>query len=260
MAASDPSEHEPGPRPLLAGNWKMNGLRRDGLDLARALARRAREAVPLACDIVVCPPATLLAEIRDALDGSPVMLGAQDCHGRPKGAHTGDVSAAMLADVGCRYAIVGHSERRAAHGETDAMVRAKAEAVRDEGIVAIICVGESAAEREAGTTLAKVGQQLEGSVPDGARVDDTAVAYEPVWAIGSGRTPSVSEIAEVHRHVHAICRERFSDAAAGLRVLYGGSVTADNAAAILGIAEVGGALVGGASLSAEGFWAICRAC
>lgn len=247
------------PRSLVAANWKMNGLRRDGLDLARALARSAGEAGGLLCDVVICPPATLLAELREALDGSGLALGAQDCHVEPVGAFTGDISAPMLSDVGCRYVILGHSERRTGHGETDGLVNAKARAAQGEGLIAIICIGESHAERDAGHTLDVIREQLMGSVPADAHTDNTVIAYEPVWAIGTGRTPTLTQIEEVHRHVRDLWSARFSDGAAGLRVLYGGSVKATNAVEIFSVAGVSGALVGGASLSAEGFWAICQA-
>lgn len=247
------------PRSLVAANWKMNGLRRDGLDLARALARSADEAGGPPCDVVICPPATLLVELRQALDGSGLALGAQDCHVEPEGAFTGDVSAPMLSDAGCRYVILGHSERRTGHGETDALVHAKAQSAHKAGLIAIVCVGESESQRDADHTLDVIQEQLVGSVPADAHTDNTVIAYEPVWAIGTGRTPTLAQIGEVHRHVRELWSGRFSDGAAGLRVLYGGSVKATNAAEIFSVDGVSGALVGGASLSAEGFWAICQA-
>ncbi|MGE0747821.1 MAG: triose-phosphate isomerase, partial [Rhodospirillales bacterium] len=178
------------PRQLIAGNWKMNGFRADGTALARTVAARATAAGRLGCDILVCPPATLLTEVGAAIAGSPVALGAQDCHAAAHGAHTGDIGAPMLADAGCRYVIVGHSERRANHGEDDAAVQAKAKAVHAAGLVAVVCIGETLAQRDAGATIDVVGRQLSGSVPDGARPADTVIAYEPVWAIGTGRTPT----------------------------------------------------------------------
>ena len=245
-------------RPLAAGNWKMNGLRAQGLDLARDLASRAAAAAP-ACEVVLCPPATLLTEIGAPVDGTPIRLGAQDCHADPGGAHTGDVSAEMLADAGCAYVIVGHSERRADHGEPDARVRAKAAAVHRAGLVAIVCLGESQAERDAGQALAVVEHQLAGSLPDGSRADNTVIAYEPVWAIGSGRTPSEREVEEVHRHLRARLTAHLGGEGGTVRILYGGSVNAENAAGLMAIEDVDGALVGGASLDAETFWPIVEA-
>ena len=238
-------------RPLAAGNWKMNGLRARGLDLTRDLASRAAAAAP-ACEVVLCPPATLLTEIGAAVDGTPIHLGAQDCHAEAAGAHTGDVSAEMLADAGCAYVIVGHSERRADHGEPDALVRAKAAAVHRADLTAIVCVGESAAERDAGQAFAVVESQARGSLPEGATAANTVLAYEPVWAIGSGRTPSAAEVEAMHTHLR-------TGIAGGTRILYGGSVKADNANELMAVSGVDGALVGGASLDAESFWAIVTA-
>ncbi len=235
---------------LVAGNWKMNGLRVNGLALAREVAARARERH--ACDLLVCPPATLIAAVGDALAGSGVALGGQDCHAEPKGAFTGCISAEMLKDAGCSYAIVGHSERRHTCGETDADVRAKTLAAWRGGLVAIVCVGETRIEREAGGAMAVVAGQLAGSLPEGAAADKLVIAYEPVWAIGTGLTPTLADIAEMH----AAIRVRIP---AGTRILYGGSVNPKNAAEILAHGEVDGALVGGASLKAEDFWAIAQA-
>lgn len=244
-------------RPLIAGNWKMNGLQADGLALARELARRAAE--PPACDLLICPPATLLIPISEAIAGSPLALGGQDCHQAEKGAHTGDISAVMLADAGCRFVIVGHSERRGDHGESDAVVRAKAEAALAAGLTAILCLGEIEAARERGETLAVVEGQLNDSMPEGASAANLVIAYEPVWAIGSGRTPTIEEIAAVHGHLRRKLQERMPDGDR-VRLLYGGSVKAANAAEILAVEEVDGALVGGASLKADEFWAIARSC
>ena len=229
----------------------MNGLRARGLDLARDLAARAAAAAH-ACEVLLCPPATLLAEIGAAIDGTPLRLGAQDCHADAGGAHTGDVSAEMLADAGCATVIVGHSERRADHGETDAQVRAKTAAVHRAGLSAIVCVGESAAERDAGQAFAVVEGQARGSLPQGATAANTVLAYEPVWAIGTGRTPSAADVAAVHAHLRTVT-------GGDLRVLYGGSVKAGNAAELMSVEGVDGALVGGASLDAESFWAIVTA-
>ena len=211
-------------------------------------------------DIVVCPPATLLATLRPLFAGTGVALGGQDCHAQAEGAHTGDVSAAMLADAGCAHVIVGHSERRAGHGERDETVAAKAAAAHAAGLTAVVCVGESAGERDAGRALAVIGRQVERSVPETATAGNTAIAYEPVWAIGSGRAPDAADIAAAHAEVRAAWARRFSGSGAALRVLYGGSVTARNAGDILRVPGVDGLLVGGASLSADAFRLICRAC
>lgn len=250
------------PVPLIAGNWKMNGLRADGIALATEIARRARQAgrPGLGSDIVLCPPATLLAAIGLAIADSPIELGAQDCHHQANGAHTGDLSAAMLADLCCRYGIVGHSERRASHGETDTIVKSKAAAAQSAGLIAIICLGETEAERQEGATLRVIERQYRQSLPSGAGAENTVIAYEPVWAIGTGRVPSSAEIAEVHGHLRQIAAATMADAER-LRLLYGGSVKANNVGELLAIANVDGALVGGASIVAEEFWAIvqCRA-
>jgi triosephosphate isomerase (TIM) len=250
-------------RKLIAGNWKMNGLKADGVQLAREVAHRAvaasRDAAPhLGCDLLVCPPATLLFPVREALAGSPVLLGGQDCHFAAKGAHTGDISAQMLADAGCAYVILGHSERRADHGESDDLVRRKAEAAAASGLVPIVCVGETEAERDQGKTLEVVGRQIAGSVPDGLDAARLVLAYEPVWAIGTGRTATVADVAAVHAHARKRLAELVADAA-GVRILYGGSVKPGNARELLGLPDVDGALVGGASLVAGDFWAIAAA-
>ena len=238
-------------RPLVAGNWKMNGLAADALRLARSLAA----APDGAAELLVCPPATLLAPVAAALSGSRVALGGQDCHPDEAGAHTGDISAAMLADVGCSYVITGHSERRADYGETDAVVRAKTAAAHRAGLVAIVCVGETAAERDAGKAETVVAASLLGSIPESARPDNTVIAYEPVWAIGTGRTPTVDEVVAVH----AALRAALGGRGTATRILYGGSVKPDNAAALLASYDVDGALVGGASLSGADFLAIAGA-
>jgi len=236
-------------RKIAAGNWKMHGL---AASLAEARALAAAHPAP-GVDILLCPPATLLSRMHDALRGSAVALGGQDCHVAGQGAHTGDIAAAMLADAGARHVILGHSERRADHGESSALVAAKARAAHAAGLTAIICLGETGAERDAGETLAVVGAQLAASLPEGADADNTVVAYEPVWAIGTGRTPEPAQIAEVHAFLHA----RLPDPA--IRLLYGGSVNPANAAAIFAIAHVDGALVGGASLRAADFSPIVTA-
>jgi triosephosphate isomerase len=246
------------PRPLIAGNWKMNGLKASMSELG-AIADGARELWRKA-DLLVCPPATLLFTAAAVAIGSKVAIGAQDCHPAASGAHTGDLSAEMLADAGATAVIVGHSERRADHGESDAVVRQKAEAAWRAGLTAIVCVGETRAERDAGQALAVVGRQLAGSLPDGATASRLVVAYEPVWAIGTGLTPTVRDVEEVHGFIRAQLTERFSGEGARVRILYGGSVKPSNAAELLSVANVNGALVGGASLKAADFLAIAAAC
>ena len=236
---------------LIAGNWKMNGLRADGLGLAAELAQRAKAAPP-ACELLVCPPATLLSLVSEVLQGSGIALGGQDCHAAPKGAFTGSVSAEMLRDVGCTHAIVGHSERRHGNGETNADVREKALAAWHAGLVAIVCVGETREQREGGRAFDVVGAQVSGSVPEGATGDNLVIAYEPVWAIGTGLTPTTLDIVQMHDSI----RERLP---AHTRILYGGSVNPKSCAEILALHQVDGALVGGASLKADDFWAIATA-
>ncbi len=247
-------------RPLIAGNWKMNGLAADGLALASDIAARAAEAGGgLACDIAVAPPATILRDVAARLTGGPVIAGGQDCHTERAGAHTGDLSAAMLKDAGASFVIVGHSERRADHDEDDDLVRAKAEAALGEGLVAVVCVGETEEERDAGDAVSVVISQIDGSLPAGANPRTAVVAYEPVWAIGTGRTPTLDEIVEIHAAIRGHLADRF-DGGEGIRILYGGSMKPSNAAEILGLEDVDGGLVGGASLKAEDFWAIIAAC
>ena len=247
------------PKPLVAGNWKMNGLsasRRELARLARKLAKAKQKPKPR-CEVIVCPPATLIAAARADARGSRLAIGAQDCHHAPSGAHTGDISAEMLVDAGATAIIVGHSERRADHGEKNADVAAKAAAAQRAGAVAIVCVGETGAERDAKRTLAVVSAQIKGSLPDGATAANTVIAYEPVWAIGTGLTPGPDDIAAVHAHIRKRLAALLGAEQAGrMRILYGGSVKPDNAAEILAIANVDGALVGGASLKADDFLAI----
>ena len=240
---------------LAAGNWKMNGSR---AALAEVSALLAAHPAP-ACEMLLCPPATLIAQMADAAKGSHLMVGGQDCHPKPQGAHTGDISAAMLRDAGATHVILGHSERRTDHGETDALVRAKAEAVVAAGLSAIVCIGETEAERDAGQTLAVIGTQLDGSIPMGATAANLVVAYEPVWAIGTGRTPTLAEITEVHSFLRGRLRGLIGDEAMGVRLLYGGSVKPSNATDIFAVPHVDGALVGGASLKAADFGAIVAA-
>ncbi|MCR6734175.1 MAG: triose-phosphate isomerase [Afipia sp.] len=245
-------------RPLIAGNWKMNGLKAAMTELA-SIWQGAGELKDKA-DLLICPPATLLFTAVSLVSGSKVAIGAQDCHPAPSGAHTGDISAEMVADTGATAIIVGHSERRADHGETDAVVRAKAEAAWRAKLVAIVCVGETQAERDAGQTLDVVGRQLAGSVPDGATAANLVVAYEPVWAIGTGRTPTIKDVEEVHGFIRGKLTERLSKEGAGVQILYGGSVKPSNAAELMAVPNVDGALVGGASLKAADFLAIAAAC
>ena len=248
-------------RPLIAGNWKMNGLRVEAEALATDLARRTWAAGAPAFDLLLCPPFTLVARVAAAVAGSGIAVGGQDCHAEEKGAHTGDVSAAMLADLGCSFVIVGHSERRADHGEDDALVKAKAEAVLAAGLCAIVCIGETEAEHDAGRTLATVAGQVDASLPAGAGAANTVIAYEPVWAIGSGRTAKSEEVQEVHTHIRSELSKRLGrEEAEGIRILYGGSVKPENAAALLTLADVDGGLIGGASLDADGFWVIAHSC
>jgi triosephosphate isomerase len=247
-------------RPLIAGNWKMNGLAANGLALASNVAARAAAAgASIACDIAIAPPATLLREVSARLAGGPVLAGGQDCHDAPGGAHTGDLSAAMLKDAGAKFTIVGHSERRGDHDESDNLVRAKAEAALAAGLLTIVCVGETEEERDDGDAVAVVIAQIDGSLPAVASPQSTVVAYEPVWAIGTGRTATLAEIAEIHGAIRGHLAERFGGGE-GFRILYGGSVKPGNAAEILALDDVDGALVGGASLNAEDFWAIVTAC
>ena len=247
------------PRPLVAGNWKMNGLKLSVAILGDAMkgydaALRAR------ADLLVCVPSTLLSTAAVVALGSRVMIGAQDCHAKASGAHTGDISAEMIADTGATHVIVGHSERRQDHGETDAMVQEKALAARRAGLVAIVCVGETRAEREAGKTLAVIRRQVRRSIPDGATSADLIVAYEPVWAIGTGLTPTTADVAEVHALIRAeLARIVGKREAPSVRILYGGSVKPSNAKELLALDNVDGALVGGASLVAADFLAIAAA-
>lgn len=241
-------------RKLAAGNWKMNG---GAASLAEVRNLIAAHPVP-GCEMLLCPPATLVAAMAGIAAGSALRVGGQDCHVAASGAHTGDISAAMLADAGAGYVIVGHSERRADHGEGDALVKAKAEAGIAAGLVAIVCIGETEAQRDAGATLEVIGAQLDGSLPDSATAGAVVIAYEPVWAIGTGRTPTLDEIAAVHGFLRARLAGRMADAG-GVRLLYGGSVKPSNAAEIFALTDVDGALVGGASLKAADFGAIVAA-
>src|SRR5712691_3599775 len=244
-------------RPLIAGNWKMNGLKASMAEFEAMLAG----AIAGKADLLVCPPATLVAAFADkARRGKRVAVGAQDCHPKPAGAHTGDVSAEMLADAGATAIIVGHSERRADHGESDDLVRQKAEAAWRAGLIAIVCIGETRTQRDSGQTLGICGGQLTGSLPDGATSANLVVAYEPVWAIGTGLTPTTADVEQVHRFIRGVLTDRFKGESACIRILYGGSVKPSNAAELMAVANVNGALVGGASLKAADFLAIAAGC
>jgi triosephosphate isomerase (TIM) len=243
-------------RPLVAGNWKMHGVGSSLGELRSLLEHLARRAV-LEADAMVCPPATLISRAHGVLAGSSVALGAQDCDPLASGAHTGDISAEMLKDAGASAVIVGHSERRTDHGETDTLVNAKAKAAHRAGLVAIVCVGETEAERRAGATLEIVRRQIGGSVPQSSRAENTVIAYEPVWAIGTGLTPTLADVAEVHGFIRSKLEGLLGERESGhMRILYGGSVKPANAGELLFVPDVNGALVGGASLKAEDFYAI----
>lgn len=248
----------PGIRPLVAGNWKMNGTGTTLTEL-RAIAAGLSSDHGQKLDAVICVPATLISRAAETLQGESVGLGGEDCHMAQSGAHTGDVSALMLKDAGASHVIVGHSERRTDHHETNEMVKAKVLAAWQAGLVAIVCVGETADQRRAEITLDVVGEQLENSLPDGVTSENTVIAYEPVWAIGTGLTPTVQDVRMVHAFMRETLIERFGAQGAHLRLLYGGSVKPDNSVELLGVADVDGALVGGASLKAADFLAICEA-
>ncbi len=246
-------------RPFIAGNWKMNGLGEDAARLAGALRELMAATAEAPFDMMVAPPFTLIGRITEILAGSGVDVGGQDCHADASGAHTGEISAPMLADLGCRYVIVGHSERRSGHGETDDLVGAKARAGLDAGLIAVVCIGETEAERDGGHTLDVVARQLGQSLPPGAEARNTVIAYEPVWAIGTGRTPTGEEIQDVHDFIRARLVDTLGAVEAGqMRILYGGSIKPGNAAEFLGLPDVDGGLIGGASLEADDFWAIAQ--
>ena len=244
-------------RQLLAGNWKMNGLH-TALGEIRALNRVFGAAPPPAM-LLICPPATLIAQATKEAEGGPVAIGGQDCHALASGAYTGDVSAEMLRDAGATFVILGHSERRQYHGETDAIVAEKVKAAKRAGLTAILCVGESEKERGAGRALEVVTRQLRDGIPQGLTAGDLVVAYEPVWAIGTGRTPKAHEIAEMHSEIRKLLAGRFPGEAGKIRILYGGSIKPDNAAEILALPNVDGGLIGGASLKAGDLLAIVKA-
>jgi triosephosphate isomerase len=248
----------PGIRPLVAGNWKMNGTAASLAEL-RSIGHGFLGSLEAEAEALVCVPATLLTRAVAALDGMPVRAGGQDCHPLESGAHTGDISAEMLKDAGAGHVIVGHSERRADHGESDAAVHAKAEAAWRAGLIAVICIGETRAERESERTMAVLSRQIAGSVPAAATHANTIIAYEPVWAIGTGLTPTPEDVAEAHAHIRAELAARIGEEARRTRILYGGSVKPSNAKELLSIDNVDGALVGGASLKAKDFLGIAEA-
>ena len=244
--------------PLIAGNWKMNGLR-GSLDELAALASLLTTGEAPRAIVVICPPATILSDVVHQGSTAGILAGGQDCHAQSHGAHTGDISAGMLADAGAQYVIVGHSERRADHGETDADVCAKAEAAIGAGLTPIICVGESEAQRDAGSAEQIVAAQLAKSIPDAASLHEVIVAYEPIWAIGTGRTPTIQDIARMHAAIRQELTARFAEKGPDIRILYGGSLKPQNAREILAVENVNGGLVGGASLLAKDFYTIISA-
>ncbi len=242
---------------LIAGNWKMNGLLADGAALAKEVATEVKKLGKPECEFLVCPPFTLLTTVKKALRGSKVALGAQDCHTAEKGAHTGDISPVMLKNCGCAYVIVGHSERRADHHESNELICQKAEAAYKAGLKAVICIGETEAERDAGKTIDVCTKQIMGSVPDSATAVNTVIAYEPVWAIGTGKTPTAADVEEVHAAIRKVVAKKLGKATANkMRLLYGGSVKPSNAAELLALPDVDGGLIGGASLKASDFMGI----
>lgn len=244
---------------LIAGNWKMNGLLEDGVNLAKAVASGVKEMGKPSCEFLVCPPFTLLAPVKKALRGAKVALGAQDAHFAKKGAHTGDISPEMLKDIGCTYVILGHSERRADHKESNELIAKKAVAAYENGLKAIICIGETEAERDQGKTIEVCTQQILGSVPDSADAANTVIAYEPVWAIGTGKTPTSGDVEDVHAAIRKVLAKKLGKSVANkMRILYGGSVKPSNAKEFLSLPDVDGALIGGASLKAEDFLAIAK--
>jgi triosephosphate isomerase len=244
-------------RPLVVGNWKMNGLRKSSSELLRIVQDCTK--LPRHLDLVVCPPASLVANFAGLARGSRVRIGAQDCHPEPAGAYTGDISAEMLADAGAVMVILGHSERRSYHKETDAQVRVKTLAAWRAGMTAVVCIGETRAEREGRQTLDVVGRQLTASLPEGARGENLVIAYEPVWAIGTGLTPTPADVAEVHNLIRRKLTERYRGAGENMRILYGGSVKPANAQELMHVENVDGALVGGASLKSDEFLGIAAA-
>ena len=246
---------------LIAGNWKMNGLLEDGIALAKGVALEVKKAARKDCEFLICPPFTLLMSAKKAIKGSKLMLGAQDCHFDEKGAHTGDVSPQMLKDIGCQYVLVGHSERRTDHNESNELVAKKAEAAINAGLKVIICIGETEEERDAGKTLKVCTDQIMGSVPNNSTAQNTVIAYEPVWAIGTGKTPTAAEVQDVHAAIRKVVSKKLGRANANkMRILYGGSMKPSNAKELLALPDVDGGLIGGASLKVADFIAISEAC
>ncbi len=248
----------PGIRPLVAGNWKMNGTSQSLIQLQN-IAKGVSSGLEAQCDMLICVPATLLSRASAIANSTDIRVGGEDCHPEVSGAHTGDISAEMIKDAGGSHVIVGHSERRADHGETDTLVRAKAEAGWRAGLVSIICIGETEEQRLNGETLEVLERQLGGSVPAEAKASDTVIAYEPVWAIGTGLTPTAVDVAKAHAHIRSCLTGKLGDEAGHMRILYGGSVKPSNAGELLAVANVDGALIGGASLKAADFLAIAEA-
>ena len=253
-------KNSPTIRALVAGNWKMNGSKKDLSELRKLATalKPSKSKGRVKADVMICPPATLLPRMADQ-KAKGIALGGQDCHANISGAHTGDISADMLKQAGAKAVIIGHSERRADHGETDKQVRAKVEAAHRAGLLAIMCVWESLKQRKAGETLKVVQGQLRGSLPAGCTAKNTVIAYEPVWAIGSGLTPTAAQVGEVHAALRKALVRRFGDEGAKMRILYGGSVKPANAAELMAVPHVNGALVGGASLKAQDFYGILKA-
>ncbi len=244
---------------LIAGNWKMNGLMADGVDLAKGIAAEVKAIGKPACEFLVCPPFTLLVSVKKALRGAKVALGAQDAHFAEKGAHTGDISPLMLKDLGCSYVILGHSERRADHGESNELVNKKAVACHAAGLKTVICIGETLEQREAGKAVEVCRDQILGSVPDDSSAADTVIAYEPVWAIGTGKVPTAADVEEVHAACRKVLAKKLGKANANkMRILYGGSVKPGNAKELLSLPDVDGALIGGASLKVADFIGIAK--
>ncbi len=244
---------------LIAGNWKMNGRLADGTDLAKGIAAEVKAMGKPQCEFLVCPPFTILGTVKKALRGAKVALGAQDCHFETKGAHTGDVSPLMLTDLGCSYVILGHSERRADHGESNELINKKAVAAHEAGLKTVICIGETLSQRDSGKTIDVCTAQILGSVPDNSTATDTVIAYEPVWAIGTGKTPTAADVEEVHAAVRKVLAKKIGKGNANkMRILYGGSVKPSNAREFLSLPDVDGALIGGASLKVEDFMAIAK--
>ncbi len=243
---------------LIAGNWKMNCLQAEGVALAKSVAAEVK-AGKFDCEFLICPPFTLLGQIKKCLRGTKIALGAQDVHFADKGAHTGDISPLMLKDLGCSYTLIGHSERRVDHFETDELICQKAVAAHNAGLNTVICIGETGAERDAGKTIKVCQKEINGSVPDNATAKNTVIAYEPIWAIGTGKTPTAADVQEVHAAIRKALAQKLGRAVANkMRILYGGSVKPSNAAELLSLPDVDGALIGGASLKAEDFINIAK--